>query len=410
MRFRKGTKVEVLTQKEVPSGSWRCAEIVGGNGHNYAVRYYGDMGGFEEASVERVPRKAIRPCPPSVDVSEDWVPGDVVEVFHNFSWKMATVLKVLGWNHLLVRLLGSAIELKASKHDVRARLCWQDSEWIVIGKASSKCEDLRLRLPSSRKDNAVLQKVDTIIRRQIRGDYVSTRDNERILESQGIPPCTLKRKQSHPHSEIEADPRRNQKIRVGEKERIWHPINAMQQPQLPEKVDVACSQELLGEKFIRPFANTINGCHEMISQRVKTNGAVGCSPSICLEPNGDDSVASSVGSCSVHRDNLHYLHYGYAAGPLEDNDSQCSDAESVCQLRPQEGNCLLPAKEGLTEEIHRLELHAYRCIIEALHASGPLSWDQELLLTNLRDSLHISNDEHLMEIRNLVSSSACIPC
>jgi len=150
MRFKKGSKVEVLTQRDVPSGSWRCAEIIGGNGHNYTVRYEGDVGSFGEAMVERVPRKAIRPCPPSVDVVGDWVPGDVVEVFHNYSWKMATVLMVSGWTHLLVRLLGSAIELKAHKYDVRARLCWQDGEWIVIGKVITLCRllDASLRLCS----------------------------------------------------------------------------------------------------------------------------------------------------------------------------------------------------------------------------------------------------------------------
>lgn len=134
MRFKKGTKVEVLTQKEVSSGSWRCAEIVGGNGHNYAVKYEGDMELLGKAKVERVPRKTVRPCPPPVDVLQDWVSGDVVEVFHSFSWKMASVVKVLGYHYLLVRLLGSSIELKANMFDVRARLCWQDDEWIVIGK------------------------------------------------------------------------------------------------------------------------------------------------------------------------------------------------------------------------------------------------------------------------------------
>ncbi|XP_076911906.1 uncharacterized protein LOC143570024 [Bidens hawaiensis] len=67
---------------------------------------------------------------------------------------------------------------------------------------------------------------------------------------------------------------------------------------------------------------------------------------------------------------------------------------------------LLSSNTGKDEEVgvHGLELHAYRFTLEALYASGPLSWDKEALLTNLRINLHISNDEHLKELRNLISS------
>lgn len=408
MRFKKGSKVEVLTQKDVPSGSWRCAEIIGGNGHNYTVRYEGDVMSFVETMVETVPRKAIRPCPPSVEVTGDWVPGDVVEVFHNYSWKMATVLMVSRWTHLLVRLLGSAIELKTHKYDVRARLCWQDGEWIVIGKASNMYEDTRFRVPSSRK------RMDSTASRHFKGDFVSMGNTNGVAESRRIPCRAPKRKLSECHYQIEVYAGQSQKIRVGEERRLQRQINVLRLRRLPEKVDdVACSQEVLGEKCIHPsFMNKITRCSEMILEREKRDGdggAVGFSRSISLETGDDDSVSSSIGSCSVYRSHSHKLHHVFAAGPFRDNDSECSDAESFCQLRFEEGNCHLPAKEKLKEEIHRLELHAYRCTIEALHASGPLSWEQELLLTNLRDSLHISNDEHLREIRNLVSPSACIP-
>lgn len=134
MRFKKGSKVEVLSKREAPSGSWQCAEIISSNGHNYTVRYEG-LGGA--TIVERVSRKDIRPCPPPVEVSADWVSGDLVEVFHNSSWKLATISKVVGKKYVLVRLLGSSREHKVSKFDVRFRQFWQDDQWTVIGKVIS---------------------------------------------------------------------------------------------------------------------------------------------------------------------------------------------------------------------------------------------------------------------------------
>lgn len=134
MRFEKGTKVEVLSKTEVPSGSWQCAEIIGDNGHLYTVRYDGYQSTAGEGIVERVSWKAIRPCPPVLGVTENWNPGDVVEVFQNFSWRMAIVLKVMRKKCILVRLLGSSLEFKVNKFDIRVRLSWQNNKWIVVGK------------------------------------------------------------------------------------------------------------------------------------------------------------------------------------------------------------------------------------------------------------------------------------
>ena len=137
MRFKKGNKVEVLSKVEVPCGSWLSAEIICGNGHHYTVKYEGYQDDAGEAIVERVSRKDIRPCPPLPEFMENWSPGDVVEVFQNFSWKMATVLKVLGKNYILVRLLGSSLEFHVSKFDIRVRQSWQDDKWIIVGKVPS---------------------------------------------------------------------------------------------------------------------------------------------------------------------------------------------------------------------------------------------------------------------------------
>lgn len=130
MRFKKGTKVEVLTKSSVvPSGAWRSAEILSGNGHYYTV-----MNDTDHCSTERVQRKSMRPEPPPVQVLHSWAPGDVLEVFESCSWKMAIVSKVLEEGCVLVRLLGSSLKVKANKCDIRVRQSWQDNEWITVGQ------------------------------------------------------------------------------------------------------------------------------------------------------------------------------------------------------------------------------------------------------------------------------------
>jgi len=55
-------------------------------------------------------------------------------------------------------------------------------------------------------------------------------------------------------------------------------------------------------------------------------------------------------------------------------------------------------------DVHALELHAYRSVLRALRACGPLNWQRETLLTDLRLSLNISNDEHRLELAHVCTS------
>ncbi|XP_007013344.2 PREDICTED: uncharacterized protein LOC18588703 isoform X2 [Theobroma cacao] len=379
MRFKKGTKVEVLSKKEVPSGSWQCAEIISGNGHSYTVRYQGYSGATDKMIVERVSRKAIRPCPPALVVPDNWVPGDVVEVFDNFSWKMATVLGVLEKKYILVRLLGSSLEFKVSRFDIRVRQSWQDDEWVVIGKGSGSCEDGKYgenyTLRYNQNSSSQFQNTTRMTNRHLKEAFAGARQKFRAVEKDG---------------------------------RLYRLVAA--NPSIHEQDDaVAFPRDMLGEKYIHASIDNRTGLSEVDAERRKPNGAVGCYIAEHLETNDTERVTCSVGSCSVSSNNLYKLPHRVSAGPIEDVDGQCSDAESFCPRGDEVGNCLLPTKEELAAEIHRIELHAYRCTMEALHASGPLSWEQEALVTNLRLSLHISNDEHLMELRNLISADSGIP-
>lgn len=132
MRLRKGDRVEVLSKNEVSSGSWSCAEIVSGNGRTYSVRYLS-----AEEEVGKVPRKAIRPCPPPVGGPNDWAAGDLAEAFHNSSWKQAKIVKIVGVGRYIARLLGSALDVLVSQSNLRMRQAWQDGRWFLLGKVNS---------------------------------------------------------------------------------------------------------------------------------------------------------------------------------------------------------------------------------------------------------------------------------
>ncbi|KAG8639264.1 uncharacterized protein LOC110630693 isoform X2 [Manihot esculenta] len=399
MRYRKGSKVEVLSKQGVPSGFWRCAEIICGNGHTYTVRYEGHASTIDETVMERISRNAIRPCPPLPEIAEDWVPGDVVEVFDDFSWKTATISKMLGKKYFLVRIIGSSLEFKVSKFDIRTRQSWQDDEWIVIGKGPGSCEgakhDNNSTTKCERKSMNNVRMAKTRLNERVKNDCFPKVNKENLQEPNIVSNRTLKRG-PYGYKQAEAHDGAAQKFRAVEKEGRLHRWFATNQFPLLEQVDdFAFPTDMVGEKFMHPSFNDQTGFSAMDVERRKQTGAVGCSSAVELESNDEDGVTSSVGSCSITSNN--FCKFRSYAGFIEDNDGCSSDAESFCQWGCGEENVPFPMKEDLATEIHRLELHAYRCTMEALFASGPLSWEQEALVTNLRLSLHISNDEHLME-------------
>ncbi|KAL5768948.1 hypothetical protein ACOSP7_015498 [Xanthoceras sorbifolium] len=385
MRFKKGDKVEVLSQKEVPSGSWHCAEIICGNGHNYTVKYDGYSGASEKTVLERVSRKAIRPCPPPMAFLERWIPGDVVEVFDNFSWKMATIAKVSGKSYFLVRLLGSSLEFKVRKCKIRLRQSWEDDKWMMIGEGSGCCEDgtqdKNLILKNYQKSSIQVKKTNKTTNLHVTADCFLDKNKGKFQESHIASSRTLKRGFPYCYSQGKGYTGAAEKFRAIEKAGRLHRLIAVNPSPLPDQVDaVALPTELLGETYIHPSSN--NGTalfSEVEAERRKPTGAFGCSVAVNLESNDARSLACSVGSCSISSNDSYRLPRHVSAGRIDDSDGNFSDAESFCHLGYEEGNCLLPTKEELADEIHRLELHAYRCTMEALHASGPLSWEQEAM-------------------------------
>lgn len=116
-----------------------------------------------------------------------------------------------------------------------------------------------------------------------------------------------------------------------------------------------------------------------------------------------DSYTSSVGSCSANNSDLAC---GFINHRYTENADESSDAESFCGNEHEESAGLQNRKENSLARSHSSELHAYSRAVEALFASGPFSWEEETNMSNLRKSLHISDDEHLTLVRSLVSSGS----
>lgn len=246
---------------------------------------------------------------------------------------------------------------------------------------------------------------DTRIKLPAANGCLTLQDDNRVQDSHFVSSRSLKRASPFCSSYVEAYP---SKVRPIEKESKCQQEVSRSPSLLPKKVDaVAYPRENLGQKDMHTsFSNQTTGYFGM--ERGNLNGAISCFLERSSGPSDCDSDRCSVGSCSVFSNSFNELSSKSLAGPSQDADTLSSDAESFNFREDEEEQVPLPLKEEEAEKIHSLELHAYRSTLMAMYASGPLSWEQEALLTNLRISLHISNDEHLKELKNLISSGTSL--
>uniref|UniRef100_A0A0E0PZU6 ENT domain-containing protein n=1 Tax=Oryza rufipogon TaxID=4529 RepID=A0A0E0PZU6_ORYRU len=394
MKLVKGSKVEVLQEAEVPLGSWRGAEIVLGNGQSFYVRY--DPSPVDScAAVERVQRRLIRPCPPRDD-SVCWAVGDILEAFDSYSWKIAEMVRVLGKDFYLVRLLGSSLELRTHASELRLRKHWKDGKWTVLQKDSTKCFGGSFRgQPKSGNLGSNFGKQ--------RQPYCAM-DNNLLLKNQkaleGDKSRGMKRKSSaitHPTQCSEVT-RGMKRLQTPHRDGRHAALVAGVSPRLAEKVDAVDSPCLmLGEKYMHASLNKRkNGVHTTNLAGVNVDTENKFRPLTSAYPSDTESISSSVGSCSPSSSPCSSRHF-YSAYQTGDICSRTDGAEAaVSERETSQHDKIIPK-----EDTHLLELHAYRATMLALYVCGSISWEQEALLTNLRLTLNISTDEHLAELRSM---------
>ncbi|KAK8933357.1 hypothetical protein KSP39_PZI015736 [Platanthera zijinensis] len=355
MGFKEGTEVEVLEKDDMPLKSWRPAKILSGNGRTYAVAYKNSS---MDTFVRRVPRKMIRPRPPHAQM-ETWACGDIVEVFEEEVWKLAEIMKINKRIFFAMKLLASSKVVLATYFQLRRPQTWKDDRWISFENESMKCKIVNTKCKSKGRKLSCQPPLPCVheIEEKME-DYVNQWCQESLqLEKLCKPayppvrPCRMKKSKKN-----------------GNKFGIPNQNLAQQ---LLEKVDAV---NLPQNKDMAGFSRT--------------------NPVVRLELSDNESKASSVGSCSV-------ANGSYRTSERREFHGNVGDAESFHDY-PNEPSC--SRKDEMSEAIHCLELDAYCSTLRSLYRCGSLSWEQELLLTNLRIALHISNDESRSVLHHLMSS------
>ncbi|KAL2897815.1 Protein EMSY-LIKE 1 [Bienertia sinuspersici] len=377
MIFKIGSMVEVLSKKD-NLGVWRCAQIVAHNGDGYTVKYFRGSG-IAKDSVDKVPSESVRPCPRKARGIKNWVVGDVVEVLDDGYWRVSMIDEVTEDDYYYIRVIGSLDEFKVKKSNIRARQEWNSNKWVLMDKVSEYRDDL-----SSRMRNK---------------SYVQSQSN--VTKMLGVPESDLlskflKRSSPDHSSTDEAYLKSAQKRRLVEKEvgdacsfigKVDNPVN--QKGNLSKDNVQNCVEKTISSNKVN------NRNHDVLKLLTRTSEVDNCV-----------SIASSVASCSITNANsdrlLSHSYAGCRQG-RQDTASLCSDADSHSCLGTEEETSDSQLEKEDSLSTHGLDLYGYRCVLESLYASGPLSWEQEIALTNLRMKLHVSNDEHLAELRRLKS-------
>ncbi|KAL8054256.1 hypothetical protein ABFX02_05G125800 [Erythranthe guttata] len=331
---------------------------------------------------------------------KSYIAGDIVEVFYQNTWRIAVILNILVLrkknkfqNQYLVRLLGACSQdLVIDRSNIRMRQACHDDKWMLMKKSYKESDVMPIQPSTSNRCGKTRFQVSQF---KVMGRNRSKKDC-RIQEAHVISSRSLKRMSPFGSSIVEAH--NAQKRRAVEKEGSMLKHRVVATPVL-EKVDaVAYPKEISGEKNMHTSFNIISNGYNR-TKMGKQNDVFGvASPELST----CDSDASSVGSCNVTNRIPENYCSQFIPMHCQDTDNLCSDAESSYGKRKK--IYFFPPKEELEATIRKLELHAYRSTLEALYASGPLSWEQEAMLTNLRIMLYISNDEHLKELKHLIST------
>ncbi|KAF8713505.1 hypothetical protein HU200_028287 [Digitaria exilis] len=325
-----------------------------------------------------------------------WVLGDVTEVLDHNSWKLGKITEVLKNDYFVIRLAGFIQPREFHISCLRIPHAYDSRQLTVAGRVRLCLEFIflvsELRKPIRLSDHSSHHS-KFVMEHDLQAYEEDGHNTKRKLANvcASASARTVKRK-------IEANmiPPNDFIRRTGKKQKVAaYEVRQLTKNVLPLKV--SARNDINDDRFYRPSSGRCNDLAKNNNTKRKPDWKVLPSAEIPLHIREENEC--SVASCSVN-----YLEY------CTDDDEQSvrilscfpDDGMSVCpSMSAQENNEFYGS--GLHMNVHELELQAYQSTVRAFHAAGPLTWEQESLLTNLRLSLNLSIEEHLLQLRHLLS-------
>ncbi|KAH9304805.1 hypothetical protein KI387_009209 [Taxus chinensis] len=363
MSLRKGDPVEVCSEEEGFKGAWFPAAIVRKAGAGFLVEFRDLVTDDEKSKLrEKVDADQIRPQPPNLN-KQHYMLHEKVDAYDQDGWWVGVIDNVGAHNSYIVYFSETDERLEYNVSQLRLHLDWVDDKWLHPSENEVTKQLLPVPLPTCHENTENISKKE---RRSSRANKWKSNTNVGGTSAEGsqLTERSGKRKRAT-NVHLDDDSPRKKKTDIAgrdvenvETSKEKQIIHVSDSPAYFSKETEGTLSEAQHEE-IKPILHAIGGKRE----------AHGASDS---HSTADKNIVVAIPYLEETKKTT-----GYPGN-----------------------NCETKAKENLKG----IELHAYHSVLKAFYLQGAHTWKIEEVLTDLREVLHISHEEHAKELRHITSA------
>ncbi|KAH9304806.1 hypothetical protein KI387_009210, partial [Taxus chinensis] len=355
MNLRKGDLVEVCSDEEGFKGAWYAATIVRKAGAGFLVEFKDLVADDEKSKLrEKVEADQLRPQPPSLN-RQHFTLHEKVDAYDRDGWWAGTIDTVLPDNNYIVDFSQPKEKLAYNVSQLRLHLDWVDDKWL------QPSENPILPPDCSENTENITPKPE---RRSSRANKWKRETKDCGLSTESKADCihaSLQNAWSELHEQF------------GKRRQVTK--DQMDDASPASRIMNTLGRDVEGVKKFPPSKEK-QKVHFSASQYEKVypvKHAMGMK----------GEAYGALDSLSTPEKNM-IRTFPYFVGTGKTNGYPGSTCETA-------------TKATLKE----MEVLAYHSVLKALYLRGAHTWNIEILLADLRQVLHISNEEAASELRHI---------